>query len=692
MSSVLDFVKQSCLPFSPIKYDDKDYKPVFIDEDKKWHQLTFLQSMRTYKEDKYKAYNGVMLSLNGLYLKYICFDTDCETSNNFILKMIADNNLNNVSTPSYSHLKKNLTYKNHYYFKIPNNYIFNNNQQKHFTDEIHGNLDIIYYVAEHKDNKIDFENISEITPEILESLFIPKENNEQDDEQEEVDKDEVVELLKILKTTRGDTYNEWFQIGSAIKQRDDTLFDLFDKFSSKRKNYKSEKDVKKYWKTFKGGNYGTLCNMAKEDDLEKYKKWRAKWCKKEVANEADDEYTKIKDKFKDRLFIVEKPLQYGYINDENEINWYQLKDLKQLLKPYRIGKRDFIDLWIEDMTRKTYSKIDFIPDNVNPRLFNIFRGFKYDNDEKHDMTILQPFFDVINVLLNNEKESVKSFLEWWAWIRQRPFQKTDKAVVLYSDAQGVGKNTLIQLFRKIITYSTTVNDAKDLIKNFNSHITSKLVICADEVKVKNKEMRDDLKNMVTRTEMLLEKKGVDAYEVNDYSNFIFTTNNQSAFYIEPTDRRFILFQTTNTIMTAETSNKLYSLMKDDKVLKAMDTFLKTRVIPDKLEAPMNEYKKLLIAQSQPAYIQMIYRQPHNYAENSYRTSDLYECAIDYAKRHGLEWTFTADKMTKDFKIEFGEFFKKTKECNKYVFPLEHKLVNFLKEKRPQLVNDELDTI
>ena len=193
MSTVLDFVKQSCLPFSPIKYDDKDYKPVFIDEDKKWHQLTFLQSMRTYKEDKYKAYNGVMLSLNGLYLKYICFDTYCETSNNFILKMIADNNLNNVSTPSYSHLKKNLTYKNHYYFKIPNNYIFNNNQQKHFTDDAYGNLDIIYYVAEHKDNKIDFENISEISPEILELLFIPKENNEQDDEQEEVDKDEVIE-------------------------------------------------------------------------------------------------------------------------------------------------------------------------------------------------------------------------------------------------------------------------------------------------------------------------------------------------------------------------------------------------------------------------------------------------------------------------------------------------------------------
>jgi len=693
MSSILKFVRNSSLTITPIKYDNKDYASIYIDEETKWHQLSFIQSMTYYKDIKYKDYNGLMINLYGLHLKYICFDTDCEVSNNFVLKMIADNGLNKVSTPSYSHRNFNLTYKNHYYFKVPSNYIFNDNKKKQFKNHpIYGNLDIIYLVAEHKDNIIDYELISATSAELLDTFTeMGLQNNEQGNEQE-VDREEVVELLKILKADRGDNYNEWFQIGSAIKQYDDTLFDVFEKFSSKRKNYKNEKDVKKYWKTFKGGNYGTLCNMAKEDDEDKYKKWRNKWFKKEIKNESNDEYTKIKELLKERLFIIEKPLQYGYINEEGEIGWYNFKDLKQLLKPYKIGNKDFLDLWIEDNTRKAYSKIDFIPDNKNPRLFNLFRGFKYNNDEQHDMTILQPFFDLINVLLDNEEVSVKSFLDWWAWIRQRPFQKSEKAIVLYSDVQGVGKNTLIELFKRIITYSTSVNDAKDLIKNFNSHITSKLLICADEVKVKNTEMRDDLKNMITRTKMLVERKCVDAYEINDYSNFIFTTNNQSAFFIEPTDRRFILLQTTDTIMTSETSSLLYRLMDDEKVLKAMDTFLKTREIPDKLKAPMNKYKQLLISQSLPAYIQMIYRQPHNYAENTYRTNDLYECAIDYAKRHGLAWTFTADKMAKEFKIEFSKFFKKARECNKYAFPLEYELIKYLKEKRPELVMEELDTI
>jgi len=693
MFKVIDFVKSEQLTVSPIKYNNKEdkdcYKPIYINKTTKWHQLNHKKSISIYDEEQYNSFNGMLINLKGTKNTFICFDADDEKANNFMLNFISENNLKNVSTPSLRNITNGLSYKNHYYFKLedsPEDVEFGKKIKNH---PVYGDLDILFLIAEHKNSTIDYNNISTLSIDLLQSI---DEEKKEEENQEEVDEEEIVELLKLLNDTRGNNYNEWFQIGSSIKSRDDTLFDLFDKFSSKRTNYKGKSDVKKFWKSFKGGNYGLLCNMAKEDNLEKYKKWRAKWYKKEEKKDSDDEYLKLKEQFKDRLFIIENPLQYGYINEEGETNWYQLRDLKQILKPFKVGKKDFIDLWLEDADRKTYSKIDFQPKNNNQRVYNLFKGFKYDNDEEHDYSIIQPFFDLIGDLLNKEQVSIDSFLDWWAWIRQRPEQKTEKAIVLYSDVQGVGKNTLIQLFRKIISYSNSVNDANDLVKNFNSHITSKLVICADEVKVKNTEIRDDLKNMITRTEMLVERKGVDAYEISDYSNYIFTTNNQSAFYIEPTDRRFILLQTADKVMTQETSKRLYSLINDEKLLKAMDSFLKNRNIPEKLEAPMNDYKKLLIAQSLPAYIQMIYRQPHNFAEHQYRINDLYECAIDYAKRHGLAWTFTADKMAKDFKTEFSKFSRKTKECNKYCFPTEHELKMFLNQKRPELVLDELDTI
>ena len=52
--------------------------------------------------------------------KYICFDADSVTANNFMINFISENGLNNISTPSYSHRNGDNDYKNHYYFKLLN--------------------------------------------------------------------------------------------------------------------------------------------------------------------------------------------------------------------------------------------------------------------------------------------------------------------------------------------------------------------------------------------------------------------------------------------------------------------------------------------------------------------------------------------------------------------------------------------
>jgi len=702
---ILDFVKQKTLIISPIKYNDKKDQHCYTtvkpkDKSLKWHQMNFVESMTTYndKMEQFPNNQGIMINLYGLYNKYICFDADDEKSNNFMLKFISDNGLNKISTKSLRHITQNLTYKNHYYFKLSDDISIEDvEKKKQFENhEIYGNLDILFLIAEHKNSEIDYENISEIPEDLILKFFkdgVKEEEEEKEEENdEEVDENKIKELLKLFKHSTGNKHKEWMTIGSAIKSIDEYAIKIFDDFSKTRENYNKSgtPTLKQHWKNWKKlGGWGALINIAKADNPEGQKKWYSKWCKKETKENNDEEYNKMKEQFKDRLFIIESPITYGFINDDNETIFYQLKDLRQLLKPFKCGKREFIDLWLEDSTRKTFSKIDFIPNNLNAKIYNNFRGFKYENDKKINMEKIQPYLDLINILLKNEEVSINSFLDWWAWIRQRPDQKTEKAVVLYSDVQGVGKNTLIQFFNKIITYSTTVNDVKDLVKNFNTHITNKLVICGDEVKVKAREIRDDLKNMITRTEMIVEKKCVDAYQINDYSNYIFTTNNQTAFYIEPTDRRFILFQLADVIMTEETSKKLYALMKDEEALESMDTFLRTRTIPDKLKAPENEYKKLLKANSLPAYIQMIYRQPNKFYGEEMTISVLYDIAINYAKQHGLEWTFSAEKMSRDFKTEFQSFFRKRKDANKYIFPRQSELIEWLEQKRPQIVMEEL---
>ncbi len=433
---------------------------------------------------------------------------------------------------------------------------------------------------------------------------------------------------------------------------------------------------------------------AEETTQEELKK-QIELKKKEILEDNNnDKYNEYKKKLEKQLFMIESPLTYCWINERDELTMKAKKDIKDLLKPYKIGKKEFFDLWLEDPTRRSYLKFDFLVNKIDPKIYNTFTGFKYDNNKPINNEIIEPFFNLINTLLNNEKASIDAFLDWIAWIRQRPEMKTEKAVVLYSEVQGVGKNTIMQFIFKIIQYSTSVNKIEQLVDRFNSQLTNKLIILGDEVTVKAKSIRDDLKNMITRTKMIVEKKGIDSYEMSDYSNYIFTTNNQDSFYIEPSDRRFILLELQNKKMSPEDAKMYYKILEDDNVLQSLDTYFKTRLLPERLEVLNNEYKKLLISQSLPAYIQMIYRNYQQYAQDddfkknkTYKVSELFTDAQYYAKQNYMTFTFTPSKMAKDFAKEFNIFKGIKDNSNYYEFPKVEIFKEQLKKLRPELIID-----
>jgi hypothetical protein len=705
MSTIIDFIKSKQLTFCAIKYDSKNYNTIKIDNDIKWHEMGYNMSLITYNNKEYineknkvintSKYNGVMINLYG-GTKYICFDADSVTANNFMINFISENDLNNISTPSYSHRFGKNNFKNHYYFKLPENVIFNDNKKLQFENhDVFGSLDILILIAEYKLAEIDFENISEIPIDLLKRFGDVKDINdvqpESNDTTEDVNESKYIDLLKLYKADTGDKYSEWRMIGTALASIDEYLIDVFDKFSEKRDKYKGKSDVKKYWKTWVKsdndcGGIGYLINIAKRDNIDGYNKWCTKWCKNEMKDKNDDEYKRIKELLQDKLFIVLNPLKYGYINDDNETLWYDLIQLKQVLKTYQVGKKDFVDLWLQDPQRKTYNKIDFIPNNTNEKIYNTFKGFKYDNDDKINMDKIRPFLDLINELLDNEQTSISALLNWISWVRQRPTIKTNKAVVLYSEFQGVGKNTIVELFRKVIGYDTKKEKIEDLVSRFNYDIVHKLIINVDEVDLRP-SLSNDIKNMITRSTIKAEKKFGDGHDLNDFANYIYTTNNQKSFYIEPTDRRFYAFECKNNIMTEEKSLELYTLLNDDECLKSFDSFIKIRPLPDRLPNLDNKYKKYLISMSLPPYITMIYRKYIDYAKQKLRVSQLYNDAVLYAKEQDLNHNFSAKKMAFDFGKEFKEFIEIKDNTNYYVFPKDNELLAKLKKIRPELVID-----
>ena len=89
---------------------------------------------------------------------------------------------------------------------------------------------------------------------------------------------------------------------------------------------------------------------------------------------------------------------------------------------------------------------------------------------------------------------------------------------------------------------------------------------------------------------------------------------------------------------------------------------------------------------------MIYRTPEKFSNglfNKYTTNELYDMSVYFAKQHGLAWTFTTEKMSKDFKKEFGQYYTRNNEGQRYYkFPELSKFTTQLSQFRPELMTDQ----
>ena len=80
----------------------------------------------------------------------------------------------------------------------------------------------------------------------------------------------------------------------------------------------------------------------------------------------------------------------------------------------------------------------------------------------------------------------------------------------------------------------------DKIFGKHSNLTGKHIVVLNEANGKEtKGIHELIKDSISREVCQLELKGVDAVEVNDYANYILTTNNISSVDVPKGDSRFM---------------------------------------------------------------------------------------------------------------------------------------------------------
>jgi hypothetical protein len=497
--------------------------------------------------------------------------------------------------------------------------------------------------------------------------------------------------LNGLKDTRSEEYEGWTHVVWGIanickdnKWNSKIRNELIHEFSKKDKhNYnelKVDEFIDKSIKEDKGGiNLGSII----------------RWYKMDNNIEEDDEelYLKYKKEHDEECFKLNNPVVYGRINDDQDsIQLMKEKDMVLYLKDkgyvFKNIKKTFYEIWSNDKTKRKYEKIIFDPFDKTNKNLNLFHGFKYEY-ENEEIKILDTskckLIILINHLCNYEETTISNLKDWISRIIQHPERKTEWAIVLFSIIGGIGKNGFIDYINVIFEgYVGKVENIEQLIDRFNSSICNKLIIYGDEINAGAKKIADQLKSIITRKKIKMEKKNIDSIDLNDFTNYIFSTNNEHCFKIENGDRRYFMIKCPDYKLTDEFFIELYQEMKDEEIIKQIFHYFKTRdILYKKNTAPETEYKIQLIYEQLPSYINMIYTNVDLYSSQKISTNSIYESSKEYGKKKYLSTNYTSQTFSKDFKNMFNEYYIKSNGISYYNFPNQKILQNKLYELNPK---------
>lgn len=182
-----------------------------------------------------------------------------------------------------------------------------------------------------------------------------------------------------------------------------------------------------------------------------------------------------------------------------------------------------------------YPRPEKCPDNV----YNLFTGWGVA-PVKGDVS---PYLEHLKTVICNNNETTYSYLVGWlAHMVQRPDEKPSVAIVMKA-VQGSGKGSMVNPLLKITgAYGIPFSGISNITGKFNAPAVNKILIFADEVEIKNDRDANKMKTMISEPVLTLEKKGVDAQSVPNFSRFIFASNSDRVIRAGIRERRYLVLE------------------------------------------------------------------------------------------------------------------------------------------------------
>lgn len=324
-----------------------------------------------------------------------------------------------------------------------------------------------------------------------------------------------------------------------------------------------------------------------------------KWIEKPVVDDADILEDEIKEADENcELYSVKKAgyesercfikstgsYQIQYKDADGMLNYihYPLTSMKEegrnKICISNEGKEsDMFTEWSKDPKRREYEAIDFIP--FNPRqesekcedhIFNTFLGMSFNYDEEYSKEERDPILKefLLNTICDGDEDGYKYLYYKLAHLIQEPYKNPLVATIL-SGAEGVGKDSLIYLIRKIIGKNNVcaTNKMEDIIPKrgaFNMQLKDKLIIEFNETAGKDGvDYMEQIKDFITREHNPIRELYKAPYDQKNFIRLFILTNQLNPIQMKDGQRRFIWFKLNGSRKgDTEYWEKLYSNFND----------------------------------------------------------------------------------------------------------------------------------
>jgi len=225
-----------------------------------------------------------------------------------------------------------------------------------------------------------------------------------------------------------------------------------------------------------------------------------------------------------------------------------------------------------------YPNKDLCPD----RIYNTWEGFDAEKFEFKEEVSIETLLYHFKVVANYDDKVYEFLLNYFAHLVQKPHIKTN-VCLLIQGKQGTGKTTLVEnLLKRLmgLKYVYDTDDIESIVGKFNASIAGKFMIVLNEATGRDtNQVVDKIKNIITRTSVTIEYKGIDPFPAIDYCNYSFTTNNIKPIAITQDDRRFQIMECSDKYKgNNDYFTKLFASINDDKTIYSFYKFLMKRDI------------------------------------------------------------------------------------------------------------------